>query len=100
MGTVGHAFRLSSGKVLPALDDYVAIEGVNFQKESVPASLLGPDESGAAAGEEIENVFATARGVLNRADGQVCRFFRQVDHVLRVDLVDGPDVGDVVRAEE
>ncbi len=45
-------------KIRPALHDHVAVRRVQFHQEGVAAGLLGGDQSGAAAAEEVQDVFA------------------------------------------
>src|SRR5216684_1068709 len=91
---------LLTGEVLPALDDYVAIQRVQLhQKGTAPCHLSG-DEGGAAAAEEVQHVLSTPRREVHGPDCELHWFFGEVDHRHRVDLLDRPHVRGVGRAKE
>ena len=94
------AYGLAAGELLPALDDDVAIQGVEFHQEGVAFVLLGGDQGRAAAAKQVEDVFPRPGGILQGPRGQLDRLFGEVDHALRVNLLDGPDVNRIVRPEE
>src|SRR5713226_9759472 len=87
-------------KVLPALDDHVAVGGIQFHQEGPAAGLFGGNQRRTAATKEVENILAWARRVLDCPHGQLHRLLRQMNHALWVDFLDRPYIGNVVRTEE
>src|SRR5947209_1198009 len=71
-------------KVLPALDDHVAVGGIQFHQEGPATGLFGSNQRRAAAAKEVENILPWARGVLDCPHGQLHRLLRQMNHALRV----------------
>ena len=51
-------FALLAGELLPALDDHVAIGGVDFHQERLAPSLFGGDQGRARSPEQIQHVLA------------------------------------------
>src|SRR6516164_3375145 len=84
--------RFLTGEPLPALHDYVAIQRVDFHEVSPTSRLLGADQRGAAAPEEIKHPLSCPRGVPQRSHRQLNGLFSQVDHALRAYLSHRPDV--------
>ncbi len=62
--------------------------------------LLGGDQGRAAAAEEIEDVLAGPRRVLESAHGKFDGFLGQVHHVLRIYFLYRPHVGGIGGAKE
>ena len=92
--------RLLVGRRLPALDDDVAVGGVEFHHEAPPPGLLSADERRPAAAEEVEHVLPGLGRVLDRAHRKLDRLLGEVDHALGIHLLHRPDVDRVRRAEE
>src|SRR6516162_5403209 len=53
-------FGLAPGEVLPALNDDIDIQWVQFHQVGAPAGLLRGNQSGAAAAEQIEDALAAS----------------------------------------
>ncbi len=59
-----------SRELLIPLDNHIAVQRIEFHQERPASGLLSGDRRGAAAAEEVEDVFAGARGV--RSDRSAC----------------------------
>ncbi len=92
--------RFALGLRLPPPDDDVAVGRVELHQERLPPGVLAGHERRARAAEEVEDVLATAGGVLDRPRGEFDRLLGQVDHGGGVHLPDFPGVDGIARPVE
>src|SRR5437879_13782632 len=92
-------FRLLPGELFVTLDDDITISRIEFHEQSVTARLFARDQRSAAAAEQIQNVLSGPRRVGQRPDGQLNRFFGEMNHRHRVDLLDMPEIRLIVGPE-
>src|SRR5262249_54955564 len=63
-GASAQALRLLTRELLPALHDDIAVERVDFHQVGSPPGLLCRNQGRAAAAEQIQDVFAGTRRIL------------------------------------
>ena len=88
----GGAVGLGAGELFKALDDHVAIQGIDLHQQGTPRRLLGRDERRAAAAKEVQDILTGQRGVLDGAGRQLHGFFGEMDHALRINLFNTPQI--------
>src|SRR5262249_30507970 len=62
-----------AGEALPALDNDIDVERIDFHDEGAASGLLGRDQGAPRAPEQIQHVLASAGTVLHRPEGQLDR---------------------------
>ena len=83
------ASRLLAGEFFPAPDDHIASEKIDLEQKRPATGLLCCQQRLAIAGQQIENGFALARGILRDPH-------RQLDRLVPVRPGNRPNVGDVL----
>ena len=82
-------------------DGYLNIAILNFKNDQAAGAERGKGWSGIHhVGFQVEDVLASARGVMHGADGQLDGLLGQVNHLLRRDLLHMPQVRCVGGTEE
>ena len=76
------AFGFLSRKLLESPHNDIAIKRIDLHEQSAASRLLGGDERGAAAAEQVQHILAATRGILQGVSGQLYRLFGEVDHLL------------------
>ena len=95
-----HPLGLLAGELLPTTDDHVDVELVHFHQKRRAARPLGSDQSAPRAPEQIKNVLSGLGGIGQGPFRQLDRLLGEMEHVLRRDLLDGPQIGGIVGAKE
>ena len=75
----------------PAPADHIAVQRIEFHEERLVTGLLAADQSRTRPAEEVEDILALGRRLLDRAHGQLKGLFCAVYHALRADDEDAEE---------